>query len=169
MCDHIMIIAGGRLVANDSIVGLLDKYCTSVTLTLVVKATKKRAEEALSQLQGISEREYVQNADGTCSVRLVYHSAHDVREAVWTKLSQAGICVLEMTPHQLTLEDIFISLTNAPHTEEDEPEDKTTVPKEEKKSAPVAEADDNGDDDDDDNDDNDGKNADGSDYKPLFS
>ena len=155
VCDHIMIISGGRLVADDSIEGLLEKYCTSVTLSLVCKCTQKRLSEALSGIQGISESEYTQAGEGLCAARLVYNASHDIREAIWQRLTAAGIVTLEFTPNVMTLEDIFISLTGTPHADEDD---------EEAYASPAPDMPD-----DDDDADDDGKNEDGTDYKPLFS
>ena len=164
VCDRIMIISSGRLVASDTIDGLVEKYCTKVTLEIVCKSTAARIEEVLSGVSDVLERSFEQPADNICRAVLVYNTAKDIREAVWKKLTAVGVCVLEFTPHVMTLEDIFISLTSTPHdetTHEDTPHADEPRNGGKKKAAFVV--------DDGDGDDDDGKNDDGTDYKPLFS
>ena len=171
VCDRVMIIAGGRLVANDTLDGLLEKYSTTVTLEIYAKCQKDRLEGALKGLEHVLEVSYASvGGEGTVA-NIVYSKKTDIREAVWKCLNAAGITVLGMTPHVMSLEDIFITLTEnaAAGTRTAEP----AVPSA-GRPHPAAAADDaaahdtdgyRGDDDDEDDDDDD----DGDEYTPLFS
>ncbi len=113
VCDRIMIISGGRLVANDTIQGLLDAYSTTVRLELICKTTKERLESVLSGVSVVTEREFADTEEhGVCTAILTYDVNTDIRESIWKTLTAAGITVIGMIPHIMTLEDIFISLTS---------------------------------------------------------
>ncbi len=113
VCDRIMIISGGRLVANDTIDGLLDTYSTTVTLEITARASKDRLTAALSGIEGAFDLNVTEAAEaGAVLCTLSYPVSADIREQVWKKLSGEGIAVLSMIPHIMSLEDIFISLTS---------------------------------------------------------
>ena len=165
VCDRIMIITGGRLVADDTIEGLLDTYSSTVRLELTARTTKERLESVLSGISGIIEESYEDTENsGICTAEITYRVSCDIRDEVWHRLVDNHITLLSMVPHVMSLEDIFISLTSAP------------APIEEPVQTLGTFADDGNDDYDNDNDnDNDNdKNqttddGDNDDYKPLFS
>lgn len=112
VCDRIMIISGGRLVANDTIEGLERKYSSEVTLELECRTTKERLENVLSGLKdAVSISFYDTDESGVCGATIIYKKANDIRDSVWKILSDSRITVLSMIPKIVTLEDIFLSLT----------------------------------------------------------
>ena len=162
VCDRIMIIANGRLVANDTIDGLMKTYGSKATLEVLCRCSKERAKNTLSAVEGILSVDVCDTEDaGICSVKLEYAKDRDIREDVWKVLAASGITVLGIIPRLMTLEDIFISLTDK--DDEDEEYAPVTVQGPESPEDP---GNDGGDGDgDDDDDDGDG----GEEYKPLFS
>ena len=90
VCDHIMIIAHGKLVASDSPENLQKLMSGSMELDLEVKGS---AAAVKSALQEISQ----ENAD--------------IREQVFYALADAKLPILEMTHAEKSLEDIFLELT----------------------------------------------------------
>lgn len=174
VCDRIMIISGGRLVASDTIEGLLDTYSTTVTLEITAKASKEKITSALSAIEGVTSLECTDTYEqGVVLATLTYPVKCDIREQIWKKLSGEGIAVLSMVPHIMSLEDIFISLTTkaSEHTGDESEAAFDANAENEADNATVsaeyeAEESDDSDasDDNNDNDDNDGD-----DYKPLFS
>ena len=167
VCDRIIIITGGRLVANDTLDGLVDKYCTTVTLKIEAKTTTERLGELLSGVEGI-ESAQLENTDEPSVARaiLTYHVSNDVREQIWHRLVEAHVTVLAFVPDVMSLEDIFISLTSGEKVQEQMPEDRVTdkLPDENYDD----DNDDEYDDDEYDDDGEDGQDDDGE-YKPLFS
>jgi ABC-2 type transport system ATP-binding protein len=164
VCDRIMIITGGRLVANDTIEGLLDTYSTTVTLEITARAPKDKLASAISGIAGVEDVRVTDTPEaGVSTCILTYPVKCDVREQVWKKLSGEGIAVLSMIPHIMSLEDIFISLTSKVEAEREQDAAETVSTVYESK-ADTAETEDE-DPRDKDNDDN----EDGDDYKPLFS
>ena len=113
VCDRIIIITGGRLVADDTIEGLIDTYCTTVTLELVARTSAARLSEVLSSLEGVDSIECKDTDEqGVASATLTYHVSGDIRDEVFSRLCDAHITLLAMIPRIMSLEDIFISLTS---------------------------------------------------------
>lgn len=164
VCDRIMIIAGGRLVANDTIDGLMKKYSATASLEVLCRTTKEKANAVFAAVNGAFDISVSDTEErGVCRVMLSYKKDNDIRDAVWKALVKADIAVLGIIPRIMTLEDIFISLTSDGEVGADVNSDRTL--------GLTADGESGGkhnelgkDADDDDNDDDDGE-----DYKPLFS
>lgn len=176
VCDRIIMIAGGRIVANDTIEGLLETYSTTVTLEIDARCGKDRLEGALRGLDCVQEASFAPVSPTDSVATLVYSKKNDIRETVWKKLTAAGITVLGMIPHIMTLEDIFISLTGDNAHMAAVPDGTAAPERKDALSEKAPEytrtnADDTADGNDgyDDDNDDDDKDDDGDDYTPLFS
>ncbi|MBQ2862906.1 MAG: ABC transporter ATP-binding protein [Clostridia bacterium] len=159
VCDRIIIITGGRLVANDTLDGLVEKYCTTVTLRIEARTTAERLRELLSGVDGIDSAEYEDTDEqGVACATLTYHVSCDVREQIWRRLSDARVSVLAFVPSVMSLEDIFISLTSGEAQESDQTLEDVGSADEYDVQNDDAGGDDAG-----------GDDADDGEYKPLFS
>ncbi len=117
VCDHIMIIAHGQLVASDSPEGLQKLMAGSMELQLTVKGDAeglRRALEAVSEM-GSGKIESVKmetvHEPGLAKAEVVFKEGADAREEVFYALAEAKLPVMEMIPVQKSLEDIFLELT----------------------------------------------------------
>ncbi len=124
VCDHIMIIAHGKLVASDSPENLQKMMGGSSELQISVRG---REEEVLSALSSL---EYVQSmtqeeAEETGCVKVIITTDQsvDVREQVFYKLAESHLPIMSMKKAEKSLEDIFLELTgeDTPEAQEAEP------------------------------------------------
>ena len=161
VCDRIMIISNGRLVANDTIEGLMQTYASDACLEIYLRCSKERAKSTLCSVAGVSSIEVEDSQEaGVCVCTLSYRRENDIRDLVWKTLSVSGITVLGIIPKRVTLEDVFISLTEktaAPDAVEYEPVDYSASDDEEGNTSEEKDSDDVGDDEGNDDD-----------YTPLF-
>ena len=112
VCDHIMIIAHGRLVASDSPEGLQKLMSGSMELELSVKGSYEAVEEALHKLSGVESIEQKGTGeDGCVQIKLVSKDNADIREEVFYALAEAGLPIMSMQHTEKSLEDIFLELT----------------------------------------------------------
>lgn len=112
ICDHIMIISHGRLVASDSPEGLKKLMNHSQELLLTVKGGEAQLCDVLNKVTGVSSVEAVEApGEGFARVRAVSEERADIREAVFYALAEARLPVMEMVVHEKSLEDIFLELT----------------------------------------------------------
>lgn len=136
VCDHIMIISHGKLVASDSPENLQKMMGGSSELQINVLG---REEEVLSVLSSL---EYVQSVSleeaeetGCVKVIITTDQSVDVREQVFYKLAEAHLPIMSMKKAEKSLEDIFLELTG-----EDTPEDQETEPDVEAEAQEMPEA-----------------------------
>lgn len=110
VCDHIMIIAHGKLVASDSPEGLRRLQSGSTQLKLTVKGSYKEAEAALMAIPEVEAVEQ-EEASPLTGLRVMAKENTDVREAVFYTLAEAKLPIMSMQYSEKSLEDIFLELT----------------------------------------------------------
>lgn len=112
VCDHIMIIAHGKLVASDSPEGLQRLMSGAMELKLTVKGDEKRLQEALAHVANVDHMEQLEaQKDGSVRIKIVSKENTDIREEVFYALADARLPIMEMTHLEKSLEDIFLELT----------------------------------------------------------
>ena len=112
VCDHIMIIANGKLVASDSPENLQKLMSGSMELDLEVKgsiAAVKSALQEISQIDRIEEN--TEASKNVAKLKVISKENADIREQVFYALADAKLPILEMTHAEKSLEDIFLELT----------------------------------------------------------
>lgn len=118
VCDHIMIISHGKLVASDSPEGLQKLLSGSAKLLLTVKTEKEALEEVLSVMDGV-ESVATETAEDDCVLATIeVTKGKDIREALFYKLAELHMPILEMHLIEKSLEDIFLQLTQDEDGEE---------------------------------------------------
>lgn len=112
VCDHIMIIAHGKLVASDSPDGLQKLMSGSAELTLTVKGDGEDVKSVLSSLPDVETVECGENMqDGCVQVKMIAKENLDIREDVFYALADAKLAIMSMQYSEKSLEDIFLELT----------------------------------------------------------
>lgn len=126
VCDYVLIISHGKLVASDTPENLGKLAEGSNTLNLIVKGEKDKICTALGQIEGVknvtaadAKEEYAWN------VTVSTNEDRDVREEVFFKMADAKCPILEMQSRKVSLEEIFLELTeDDKKTDKKEGEDK---------------------------------------------
>ncbi len=113
ICDRVLIISNGRIVADSPTADLSKVLGKSGKLRIQVKGGKTSIIDTVSSVKGVksvkTERE-LQN--GVYEFIVESDSELDVRESVFWKLSEAKLPMLLMQSADPTLEEIFLKLTN---------------------------------------------------------
>lgn len=114
ICQTVMIISKGKLVACDSPKNLERMFSASVTVELLAEATKSEIRSILSGVGHIMGTEIREREDGRCSVRLRVNATDDEQlcRDIFAAFSKAGKMLLQMNTAKASLEDIFIELTD---------------------------------------------------------
>ena len=126
VCDYVLIISHGKLVASDTPENLGKLAEGSNTLNLIVKGEKDKICTALGQIEGVKN---VTAADAkeehAWNVTVSTNEDSDVREEVFFKMADAKCPILEMQSRKVSLEEIFLELTeDDKKTDKKEGEDK---------------------------------------------
>ena len=126
VCEQVLIISKGKLVAFDTPENLEKLMRASNGVTFQVEAAKGDAEAILEKAEGLSGWEVRENK-GVCVVTATLAEGQEPK-TVCGKLTLAfaekGLPVFEMRTKKASLEDVFLELTEASGTEdEDEKEE----------------------------------------------
>lgn len=111
VCDTVMIISHGKLVACDTPASLEAQYGGKATVFFTAEADAQTVKALLADLE---IGDYTLTEDSTCChVQIPTGKGQDeaLRRRLFHACSQAGATILSMTVQKLTLEDIFIQLT----------------------------------------------------------
>lgn len=122
VCDHIMIISHGQLVASDSPEGLQKLMSGTPELLLTVKGDYEAVKDALAGAADVDTVENLGETEEHCvKIRITAKENADIREDVFYVLAEAKLPILEMHKEQKSLEDIFLELTSSTGEEEKAP------------------------------------------------
>ena len=114
ICDHILIIANGALVASDSPEGLQKLMDKSIEIEITALGTKEKAEEVLTGIelvQSYTLEEAVE--ENGITLKVTTKDNADIRKELSVALTNADMPVLSMKKIEKSLEDIFLQLTDA--------------------------------------------------------
>ncbi|MEY8522578.1 ABC transporter ATP-binding protein [Lachnospiraceae bacterium 38-10] len=112
VCDHIMIISDGRLVASDSPEGLQRLIQGSSSLEAVVKATMQQIREVIDTIEAVVGMEEKPSHMPDCvTVSIRTKDNADIREELSMKLYERKLPIMGMSLQEHSLEDIFLELT----------------------------------------------------------
>ena len=136
VCDHILIISQGRLVASDTPENLEKMTNTTETITLEVEAAAEVVEQVLVSLE--TEMDWEISCLGDNAIRVVIKTQEeDIRKDLSKALTLADCQLLTLKRETATLEDIFLELTEVegesieevkePVQEEEEAEDESNL------------------------------------------
>ena len=115
MCDHVIIISRGKVVADDDIAGLESRVSPVRTLSISVKGDKAGVCEVLTQIGGvISVADDKQSADktpGAVHLLVTTESGTDLRDDIFFAMAEKRYAVISMDFKDMSLEKIYLSLT----------------------------------------------------------
>lgn len=119
ICDRILVIHHGKLVADGTSAELSERMEGAKQLDMTIEGDPTAVLVTLRAVPGIAEAIVIEE-DGKKSVyRITAEPDADVRHSVFDALSQNHMPILSMQQVQLSLEDIFLELTE---TESVQPE-----------------------------------------------
>ena len=112
VCDRIVVISSGSLVANDTTDALARNLSADHKLVVRTEGNSEDIKKLLSSIPGM-ERVYLNREaePGVYEFFLEAAEGRDIRRDVSKKLSSRNFPILLMKSNELTLEEIFLKLT----------------------------------------------------------
>lgn len=115
ICDHIMIISHGNLVASDTPDNLAHLMKGSEALELTVEAKESDIRRALAGVERIDACEIkTSDEDGACDITMKMSGGTDLRRKLFYLFAEQKMPVLRMQQTRVSLEDVFLQLTENP-------------------------------------------------------
>lgn len=112
VCERVIIISKGKIVASDTPANLAKSLAASSKLALRIAGPGEAVVRVLKQISGVKSVEPQGSREPeTIDILLEAQKDMDIRRPVFTALSKAGYPILMMRSLDLSLEEIFLQLT----------------------------------------------------------
>lgn len=112
VCDRIIVINEGRIVADDSEENLSKKLRIDNCLNLSVDGDSEQVLRALKSIKGLRSAECTASRkNGICDYRIEVKEGEDIRRDINRIIADNNWCIMELSSSELSLEDIFLKLT----------------------------------------------------------
>lgn len=112
VCDYVLIISHGRLVASDTPEDLSKTLVGSNTLELTVKGERGTIVSEFATIPNMKDVRYVDSEEEGCiDVTVTTEKNVDLREIIFHKLAKMNCPILRMQSSSMSLEDVFLELT----------------------------------------------------------
>jgi ABC-2 type transport system ATP-binding protein len=111
VCDRILIIDRGRIVASGTPETLRHQMSQTPSVTVALKGEVPEADLVFRQLPGVAAASRI-GAGGETRVMLDGVPGADLRESIFKESITRGWTLLELSPHEASLEDVFVRLVS---------------------------------------------------------
>ena len=118
VCDRVLIIAHGKLVAQGTPEELAGKLAAKGTISATAQGERDAVLAAAATVPGLTDLRVTAEKGGEVSFTAVSESGADLRGALSLALAKAGCPVLNLRAESMSLEDVFLQLTEAPEETE---------------------------------------------------
>ncbi len=121
ICDEIMIISKGKLVACDTPEGLTGRMAKSAQLELTIMGSEEKAERAIKGLKGIQAVRFEESSEKDCVKATIQADlSEDIRPSLFYVLAEEKLPIMALNRAEKSLEDVFLALTETDTWEEKE-------------------------------------------------
>jgi ABC-2 type transport system ATP-binding protein len=110
VCERVIIINDGRIVASDTMENLSRGLDNKNRLLLRVAGSENSALKAIKAVDGVKYAE-AQGVKETDTVDILVEADMDIRRPLFNALARAQYPILMMRPLDMSLEDIFLRVT----------------------------------------------------------
>ena len=113
VCDYIMIISKGKLVASDTPENLERYLGESGLIEIETRTEASKVKEVLKNVPGIEKVSLKIDASGITSGQIREKRGQDIREELFTTFAEQKMPLLKLNAVQVSLEDVFMELTQS--------------------------------------------------------
>ena len=119
VCDYILIISKGKLVASDTPENLERNLGDSDLIEIETKASPDEVRRILETVDGIRSISTKHLENGITWAQVQEKKDTDIREKVFQAFAQNHQPLLKLNPLQVSLEDVFMELTQSDRAAEE--------------------------------------------------
>lgn len=119
VCDRVLIIANGKLVAQGTPEELAEKLAAKGSISATAQGSREAVLAAAKAIPGLTDLRVTAEKGGEVSFTAVSEAGTDLRGALSLALAKAGCPVLSLSAESMSLEDVFLQLTEKGEGEEE--------------------------------------------------
>ena len=134
ICEKVIIINKGKLIAIDTPQNLEDKTGEENVLLVTVEDAENKIEDVVKEMQEIREIKLIKELpDGTKQYSIIAKDNKDIRKEIFSNFAKNEITIFELKKAETTLEDAFIGLIDSQKVEEVKTKEEIKKEKQEEK------------------------------------
>ena len=112
ICDRVIVIAGGKIVADAKTDELAATLSGNLKLSLLIEGTPSTVITELKKIPGVTGvRKERESSDNVCKYTVDYNKGADIRRDVFSAMARVNCPILEMQSGNESLEEMFLRLT----------------------------------------------------------
>lgn len=112
VCDRVIVINNGKLVANDTTTNLSKEMTTDRHYTVMIDGPEKEVFKSLQAITGMREVHTLgKREEGVFEYQIEAEENVDIRREIFKRLAERNWPLLGLRSSELTLEEIFLQLT----------------------------------------------------------
>lgn len=111
VCDKIIVINEGKIVADDTETNLSDRLIGAHILTAKIEGDYDKVAKKVLSIEGVEVCKQTNERDGVIEYRIESEEGVDVRRELFAAMAEIGCPILELKSAEMSLEDIFLKLT----------------------------------------------------------
>ena len=111
VCDYVIIIAKGRIVASDTLENLTKLYEGRNYVDLTARGDEDKIRRIINSIPGAESAELDAGEMGRVHARIAMQKGVDIREDLFFRFADAKVPILSMDYEEVTLEKVFLELT----------------------------------------------------------
>ena len=111
ICDYVLIIDKGTLVAEDTPEHLSEDFSDTDNINMSVKGSREQVEEVLKVSEYIRDYKIIDEKDGIVDVQAKTATKEDIRDNLFFEFAEEKLPIIKMERESLSLEDVFLKLT----------------------------------------------------------
>ena len=122
LCDHVIILSEGRVVADSPMEDLSAQINSETELLLTVKGDREGVLKVLETVEGVGRVKVLSSDKKAVKLKVITLGEADIRDDIFFAMAERRYAVISMERGEHSLEEIFLSLT-AKGNEQEEVED----------------------------------------------
>ena len=112
VCDKIVVINEGKVVADDTEDNLSRKLINEHLLTARIEGNSETIEDLIKSIKGVIKVEVGSEREkGVWEYRIEAKEGVDIRRELFRRMAERNMPILDLRASELSLEDIFLKLT----------------------------------------------------------
>lgn len=112
ICDRIIVINNGRIIADDTPDNLSRNLSDDHSLDVIIEGERKAAEKMLGGISGVKSVSFLKPHEKACEFTVEPVVGYDIRHDIFNAAVKNNMPILQMSSNEMSLEDIFLRLTD---------------------------------------------------------